>query len=176
MGAQMLAPYRASQSNRTGTVEYGGDITPPVASYAGSYQSTAIGSRGFSQGSSSAWTRSPVVQRRNRQNDLLYVYSHGGAVQSTRVPFPGGSDGMVRSSLYQTVLVRLNTFTENMGWFAAGYPRNLGWSFRVPAIKTNPTGGPTPSRMTSQQVLTKVQQVPRYSTVPRFFATKSASA
>lgn len=176
MGAQMLAPYRASQSNRTGTVEYGGDLTPPVASYAGSYQTTAIGSRGFSQGYSDAWTRSPVVQRRNRQNNLLYVYSHGGSEQMTRLPFSGGSDGGVRSSLYQTVLVRLNAFTENMGWFSAGYPRNLGWTFRVPAIKTNTTGGPTPSRMTSQQILTKVQQVPRYSTVPRFFATKSASS
>jgi len=176
MGTQALTPLRASQMNRTGMVEYEGDLPSPVSSYAGSYQSTAMGSRGFSQGSSTAWTRSAVVQRRARQNDLLYVYSHGGAEQKTRLPFPGGADGRVRSSLFQTMLVRLNDFTENMGWYAAGYPRNLGWSFRVPQIRTNPTGGSTPSRMTAQQVLTKVQQVPRYSTVPPAYATRSANS
>lgn len=176
MGTQALAPTRASQDNRTGMVEYEGDLSSPASTYAGSYSSTAMGSRGYSQGSSTAWTRSPVVTRRNRQNDLLYVYSHGGAEQKTRLPFPGEASGRVRSSLAQAILVRLNSFTENMGWYSAGYPRNLGWTFRVPQIRTNPTGGSTPSRMTSQQVLNKVQQVPRYSTVPPAYATRSANA
>lgn len=178
MGTATLAPYRVANMNKTGMVEFEGDLTPPVTSYAGSYKSTAIGSRGYSQGFSSAWTKAAVVQRRLRQNGLIYSYSHGGVTNSTRLPYPGSSDGFVRSSVFQRVFVTLHTWTTNVGWFSGGYPRNLGWSFRTPQLQFNAqtNGGSGGARMTQRPMFNKVQTVPRYSTVPPAFPTTSAKA
>jgi len=175
MTGEMLVPFRAGPTNRTGMVEFEGDLISPNTSYLRAVDQTAIGSRGFATAASTAWTRSPVVNRRNRQQGLIYNYLFGAVRQATRLPYPGEADGMVRSSSFQQDFIQgVRGWTTNLGWFQGGYPRNLGWTFRTQQIRTNPTGGPTPSRMGQAPVFTRVQTVPRYSTVPPAFQTVSA--
>lgn len=170
----MLAPYRSSPYNKTGEVEYEGDLASPETTYARAVDYTAIGSA-TEFDHSTLWTRSAVVNRFNRMNGLVYNYSYGSVEMHTRLPYPGEADGQIRVSSYQTLLTHLNDWTTNHAWFAAGYPRNLGWTFRTQQLQTNPsTGGPTPARMGAKPAFSRVQRVPRYSTVPATYATVSA--
>jgi len=175
MAQRALTPYRLSYTNKTGMVEYEGDLAPPETSYARAQDFTAFGSV-QSPDSSTAFTRAPIVARRLRQNGLEYVYSMGGETRPVRLPYPGASSGNVWSSIFQTRLNQLRTWTVNHGWYSAGYPRNLGWTFRTPQIKFNPTNGPTKAAMGPTPVFNRVQLVPRYSTVPRTYPTVASKS
>lgn len=170
-----LTPTRSPQDPRPGTVDYRGDLTPPVTSYASGRNHTAFGSREKAD-SSTAWTRSAMVDRKPRRGGLQAFYGYGAERQHLPNPYPGGNDGLVRSSAFQPFLNHLFNFHINTAWFEAGYPRNLGWTFRVNQLKTQPTGGPTRARMDVKPGFTRVQRVPRYSTVPKTYATRSARA
>lgn len=165
------------QDPQPSLVQYRGNLVPPTTSYARSVTDTAFGSReNIESQASTVRTRSAVVTRAPRMNGMRFAYGYGKEEAQLPHVYPGGNDGGVRSSAFQTFKNHLYNFVLNDGLFAAGYPRNLGLSFRVPAIRTNPTGGSTPSRMDQKPQFTKVQSVPRYSTVPAAYETRGAKS
>jgi len=157
-----------------GLVSYQGDLVPPVTSYASAAPYTPMVSVNYTP-PTTAWTQSAVVNRVPRRGGLRYFYSHGAIrMPAWRVPYPGGADGRVNSSAFQPDLVQLDTWSQHDRWFEAGYPRNLGYSFRVPQLKTQVTGGQGPGRMAQRPLFPRVQRVPRYSTTAPTYATRSA--
>lgn len=152
-------------------VSYRGDLIPPVTSYASAAANLPMRTR-LAIPASTNRTGSPVVSRADRRDGLRYFYSHGGIqmpVPSVPRPGPGG----VVSSAYQQVLVQLHDWATNNQWFAAGYPRNLGYSFRAQQLQTKASGGPTSAVMQQKPVFARVQRVPRYSVVPNRYPTRS---
>lgn len=120
-------------------------------------------------------TKSSVVFRIPRRTGHRYFYAHGGITMPVNaVPTPG--NGGVPSSAYQPILVQLHDWMVNAAWYAAGYPRNLGYSFRVHQLNTQVTGGSGPGRMQVKPVYPGVQTVRRYSVRPRVYPTKAASS
>ena len=168
-----LSGSRAPDDPPAGQVAYRGDLVPPTRSYAATLRDTAIGSH-LRVPAATAWTGSPMVHRMPRRDGLRFFFGHGGEETPTPQTRPGGNDGLVQSSAFQRVKIRLTDFILYDGLFSAGYPRNLGLSFRVPAIATQKTGGPTTARMNTKPAFTRVQTVGRYSTVPASYATRSA--
>lgn len=167
---------RASSANApAGAVTWEGDLTPPVQSYA-STGSTLANASTQPSASSTAWTRAPVVDRHNRMDGMVFAYGYGKEEAALPQTYPGGNDGLVRNSAYQTLKNHLYNFVTNRALYQAGYPRNLGLTFRVPQIRTQVTGGPHPSRMAQAPQWTKVQTVPRYSTVPQSYATRGSKS
>lgn len=156
-------------------VSYRGDVPAPTRSYAASVSETAFGST-YSAPSSEVWTRAPFVHRAPMRNGIMYAYAHGGEEMPLPVPYPGGGDGFVRSSWFQRVKVHLFNYVQYRGLFMAGYPRNLGMTFRTEQLKTQVTGGPWPAKMGPKSIYSKVQVIPRYSTVPPAYPTKSAKS
>jgi len=155
-------------------VSYEGDIAPPITGYASTAPYTPMVSR-LTVPATSAWTRSSVVNRVPRRGGLRYFYSHGGTdMPAVRVPYPGGADGRVHSSMFQRTLVTLHDWSQHNRWFEAGYPRNLGWSFRVSQLKTQRTGGSGPGAMAQRPLFPRVQRVPRYTSVAPSYVTRSA--
>lgn len=155
-----------------GLVAYEGDIPAPVTSYASAARYTPLVSVNVVPGSS-AWTKSAVVNRVPRRNGLRYFYSHGGTDMPIGIPYPGGADGRVSSSSFQRTLVTLHDWSQNDAWYIC-YPRNLGWSFRTPQLKTQVTGSAAPGTMAQRPLFPRVQRVPRASVVPPSYQTRSA--
>lgn len=155
-----------------GEVSYRGDLVPPVTSYASAAANLPMRTR-LTVPASTNRTGSPVVSRADRRDGLRYYYSHGGIQMPVNgVPRPGA--GGVLSSAHQTVLVQLHDWVTNNAWFAAGYPRNMGYSFRAQQLQTKATGGPTSAAMQQKPVFARVQRVPRYSVVPNRYPTRAA--
>lgn len=104
------------------------------------------------------------------------------------LPYGGGMDGTVRSTMFQTENVLLHDWSQytklrQAGWNATGggfftgsnpirytYP-----SFRVPQIDTRTSGGPGPvgTRMQVTPRFTAVQRVPKYTAPVRYYQTRS---
>lgn len=152
-------------------MQWEGDLVPPTTSYAASVPDAPMISR-LSVAPSSNVTNSAVVNRRPRRNGLMYFYSHG----STRMPVPGMPTpglGGVMSSAYQTLLTTLHDWVINRAWYAGGYPRNLGYAFRVDQIATKTTGGAV-GAMQPRPLFPRVQVIPRPTVTPPTYNTKSA--
>jgi hypothetical protein len=158
-----------------GTIDYRGDVTPPVTSYASAADRTPMLAR-LGLTSSTIRTRSSVVNRMDRRGGMRFFYVHGGIDMPNALPHPGPGVGGVNSSAFQPTLVQLMDWQINPRWFEAGYPRNLGLSTRVPQLQTNITGGPGRSRQTQRPLFTKVQQVQRARGVVRTYPTRAASS
>lgn len=149
------------------------EVTPPVTTYASALRNTPLFSQNQVQHSTNR-AGSMVVNRKPRRNGLRYFYSHGGIVMPRpTVPTPGA--GGVASSGFQSILVQLHDWSQNLAWFAAGYPRNLGYSTRVQQLQTNVTGGPTDASMDARPLFPKVQSVRRATVVVPRYPTKSAN-
>lgn len=156
-----------------GQVAYRGDLPAPVTTYADSQSKTPLISQNKVPPSTNR-TNAAVVQRKPRRNGLLYFYSHGSThMRVPNIPSPG--NGGVLSSAFQPILTTLHDWSQNLAWFAAGYPRNLGYVTRVPQLSTKATGGPTDSSMQAKPRFDRVQSVRRYSVVPRAYPTKSSN-
>lgn len=159
-----------------GTVEYRGDLTPPVTSYASTLPATPLASR-LSVPSTTAATRSAVVVRAPRRNGNNFFYSHGAVQMPEALPAPGARGvGAVASSAFQRDNVQLMDWQINASWGAAGRPRNLGYSTRVPQLQTNVTGGPGKSSSTQRPLFTRVQTVQRAQAKVGRFKTRSSNA
>lgn len=157
-----------------GTVTWEGDLVPPVTSYATTRAYQAPNVR-LGIPASTNRTNSAVVMRRPRRNGLRYFYAHGGLLMPLNgVPTPGA--GGVRVSAFQPWLVHLYDWITNSAWFAAGYPRNTGLTFRVPQLKTQVTGGSGPGAMDARPLFPRVQSVPRASAIVRRYPTRSSNA
>lgn len=161
-------------NSRSSEVTYEGDITPPIVSYASALRASPMISTNLTPASTGR-TSSAVVDRRPIRKGIRYFYSHG-AVEMPAPTVPTNGAGGVDVSLFQTALVQLHDWVINVGWGMAGRPRNLGLSFRVGQLPTQVTGGSGPGRMTTKQLLTGVQTIPRYPASPRRYATRSAKA
>jgi hypothetical protein len=150
------------------------DVPPPVTTYAASVLKTALWSA-VGRTYSTNKTNSAVVNRRPRMKGILPYYAHGAVIMPTLgVPTPG--NGGVANSRYQTFLVQLHTWQQNLAWFAAGYPQNLGYSTRVGVINTQVTGsGATNATMASRPLFPRIQRVPRYDVRPPRYDTRSAN-
>lgn len=158
---------------RPSTIASKYDLPPPVTTYASALRNTALFSQNQIQHSTNV-QGSMVVNRRPRRNGLRYFYSHGGVVQpAPQVPTPGA--GGVRNSLYQTILVQLHDWSTNLAIFAAGYPRNLGYTTRVSQLQTKVSGGPTNATMDTKPIFPAVQRVRRYTVQPRTYQTRSTN-
>lgn len=158
---------------RPSKIVWEGDLPAPITTYASSQRNSPLFSQNQVQRSSNR-TGSMVVNRRPRRNGLRYWYSHGGIVMpAPQVPTPGA--GGVRQSVYQNILVQLHDWSQNLALFAAGYPRNLGYSTRVPQLVTKASGGPTDATMDARPLFPRVQRVRRYSVTTPTYNTRSAN-
>lgn len=162
---------RMSGGRQGGTVEYFGDLVPPVTSYAGAYRDSITSS--LVVPSSTNVTGSAVVARAPRRNGHAFFYSHGGVPMDMPLARPGVGAGGVESSRFQPINVQLMDWQINASWHEAGYPRNLGLATRVPQPMTNRTGGPGRSEMGQRPLFTRVQNVPRARVLVRSYPTRS---
>lgn len=175
MNSNITRQSQSPMAPAAGGIRWEGDLPAPTTTYARSVTGSSFGGvQDFA--ASTVRTRSAMVVRIPRRNGIRYFYGHGGEEMPLPNPYPGGNDGQVRISMFQRFKVHLFDFVLYDGLFSAGYPRNLGLSFRVPQIRTQPTGGPTVARMQQSPRFHKVQTVGRYSTVPQSYATKAANS
>lgn len=118
-----------------------------------------------------------IVNRFSRMVGLRFL---GGVRQrETEVPPMYQSP---YSSKFNPVLVGPHLFNQwNDAWYIAypaatvmnGGKHNLGLSERVPQLVTRSSGGPGPATMGPSPRFSKVQKVPRYSTLPQQYPTTS---
>lgn len=157
---------------------YHATLEPPATSYVDTdtplkSQQPALASRPTQNAS--------LVDSRFHREGLVYSYSHGsrpsGIPQQAQAP---------QTSKYQPTNTNLFDYVTNLGWYIC-YPaasvmlgglHNLGLSERVPQLVTRNTGGPGTdrTRMLGKPQYTKVQNVPRYSTLPQNYNTTSANS
>lgn len=136
-------------------------------------------------------TWAPYVDRRPRRNGLLYAWAWGSVnmgEQTASLPSGGTYSGAVRSTNFQTSLVQLQDWSQNLKWYIC-YPmagavfqgskdvRYTYPSFRTPQPKVRTSGGPgTPGvRMQPRPRFSAVQRVSQYNTKPRYYSTQSAN-
>lgn len=157
-----------------GNVSWEGDLPAPVTTYASAQANLPMRTRLLVPPSTNR-SGAPVVNRVPRRNGQKFFYSHGGIEMPSRlVPRPGA--GGVFSSAFQTMLIQLHDWMINGAWFAAGYPRNLGYSWRNGQIDTNATGGPGKGQMQQTPVFTRIQTVRRATVNPPRYNTKAAKS
>jgi hypothetical protein len=92
-----------------------------------------------------------VVNRRNRMNGMDFLYSRGAQLKKW---FKMVATGQVESSAFQPILDSTFYADFNGALYAAGYPRNLGWSEKVPTIPPEALGI-TPSQMAPRPQFTR---------------------
>lgn len=127
-----------------------------------------------------------------RLNGLKFNWAWGANdmyAQTASLPGPGtGLNGMVRSTAFQRLLIQLHDWQTNSQWYINwnGTGGGMFWgsrperyqypSFRVAQIDTRTSGGPGPIgvRMQPRPRFTAVQQVQKYTALPRYYSTVSA--
>jgi len=117
------------------------------------------------------------VQRRNRRRGMIQLYAHGSQKRQRTMPVGGvqnGSGTVDVSSFNRTNIPPIFNGTFNGALWQAGYPRNLGFSFRVEQLRTNTTGGPGPAQMNIRPRFNRVQTIRRYNATPKAYNTKPA--
>lgn len=126
-----------------------------------------------------AMSNASFVDRRNRRNGIVYTAGRQSYKDITpQYPEP------VYSSEFQKWLIGPQVdFVQNDKWYIAypaatiafGTVRNLALSERSPQITTRSTGGPGPMGMNMEAAprFSRVQTVPRYSTMPPQYPTAS---
>lgn len=158
-----------------GQIEYHGDLTPPVSSYAASAAKSPLIST-LLVPASTVVSGAAVVNRQPRRGGHRFFYSHGAVPMPPALPGSGPGIGGVFSSLFQRFNIQLMDWQINTSWYESGYPRNLAWSTRVPQLQTNVTGGPGKSQQTQRPLFTRVQTVPRATVRVRSYPTKAAKS
>jgi hypothetical protein len=154
-----------------GNVAYRGDLPAPVTTYASAAANLPMRAR-LNVPPSTNLDGSAVVNRVERRAGHRYWYSHGGVTMPMPgVPRPGA--GGVFSSSFQQTLVQLHDWMINLEWYAAGYPRNMGYSFRAQQVQTRTTGGPTAAAMQQRPLFPKVQTIKRYTVATPRYPTRS---
>lgn len=168
----MAGLVRMSDQRPSSTIASKYDVPPPVTTYASSPSRTPLMSQNQVPASTNR-SGSMVVNRRLRRVGQQFFYSHGGVSMPT--PISGAAEGGVVNSRSQMVNVQLMDWQKNTEWFAAGYPRNLGYVTRVAQPQTNASGGNGSSVMASKPIFPKVQKVPRYQAIPPSYPTRSTN-
>lgn len=158
---------------RAGLVSYEGDLPSPVTSYASNQRTSPVTSVNIVP-ATNAWTASSVVNRIPRRKGLRYSYGYGTV--DMPAPYPSGGNRGVNSSSFQRYNSQLTAYSQNDAWFEAGYPSNLGLTFKVPQLQTQKTGGSGPGQMASRPLFTRVQRVRRYTTLTPQYKTQAAKS
>lgn len=96
-------------------------------------------------------TGSAVVNSKFRTAGMSYLYSCGAQFKKW---FKMTATGQVESTKFQPLLASTAFFMGNGTLYAAGYPRNLGWSEKVPTIPKEALGI-TGSQMASAPRMTR---------------------
>src|SRR5512147_1892368 len=108
-----------------GNVEYRGDLTAPITTYASAVPGMPMTSRLYVPATRNI-TNSAVVTRAPRRGGMRSFYSHGAVPMPNALPRPGATGvGNVQSSAFQPYNVQLMDWQINPSWHEAGYPRNL---------------------------------------------------
>jgi len=153
-----------------------GELEPPATQYVTS--DTPLKSVDVVPSTPTSESNASVVKRALRTVGLRFL----GGVQHREAPVPQMYDSPY-SSKFNEILIGPHLSAQfNDKWYIA-YPaasvmngglRNLGLSERVPQIVTRASGGPGPATMLPAPKFTRVQNVPRYSTLPQQYPTSSA--
>lgn len=124
-----------------------------------------------------AQSNASVVNRADRRNGIINT----GGRQLRKLPTPQYNDPVYSSEFNKSLIGPQVDYTINDDWYIA-YPaasvmfgglRNLALSTRVDQLQTRTTGGPGPAAMGAAPRFRRVQQVPRYSTMPQTYPTTS---
>lgn len=135
--------------------------------------------------------RSPIVSRKPRRDGILQAWAWGAVdmgEQTASLPSGGAYSGAVRSTNFQTSLVQLQDWSQNLKWYIC-YPmagavfqgskdiRYTYPSFRTPQPQVRLSGGPgsVNVRMQARPRFSAVQRVRQYNTAPRYYSTQSAN-
>lgn len=155
--------------------QFYGTMPMPATQYAGTV--TALSSLDVVPSVRTVASNASIVDRRSRRNGLQYTAGR----QSMKNQLPQ-ENRPIRSSKFQQWLIgpQVN-YIQNLDWYIAypaatvmfGGDRNLALSTRVDQLVTRATGGPGPSSMRPAPRFSRVQQIPRYSTVPRMYPTQT---
>lgn len=125
-----------------------------------------------------AASNASIVMRALRTVGLRFL----GGVQHYDTPVPQMYDSPYSSKFQQILVGPHLSASFNDKWYIA-YPaasvmngglHNLALSERVPQIVTRSTGGPGPAAMGPAPKFTRVQNIPRYSTMPQQYPTQGA--
>jgi hypothetical protein len=155
--------------------EFYGNMPMPATQYATSV--TALQSLDITPAVRTIASNASVVDRHLRRNGLVYTAGRQSDKNTPpQIPRP------VLSSVFQKWLIgpQVNYILNN-DWYIAypaatvmfGGDHNLALSTRVDQLTTRTTGGPGPSQMGAAPRFKRVQQVPRYSTIPPMYPTQS---
>lgn len=168
-----INPTLASQ-----TVYHGkyGELTPPATSYATSV--APLKSVNVVPSTPTTQANASLVNARFHRDGLVYVGEFDDRDEITpQINRPVGS------SKFQPHLIGPRTnLVQNLKWYICypaatlmnGGQHNLALSIRVPQIVTRQTGGPGSGAMRPYPRFSRVQRIPRYSTAPLAYQTKSA--
>lgn len=153
-----------------------GELEPPATQYV--LSDTPLKSVDVVPSTPNSKSNASVVSRALRTVGLRFL----GGVQHRKADIPQMYLSPY-SSKFQDILTGFHLSAQfNDAWYIA-YPaasvmngglHNLGFSERVPQIVTRSSGGPGPATMLPAPKFTRVQNVPRYSTMPQQYPTQSA--
>lgn len=143
-----------------GVIEYRGDVPAPDTTYAAAISASPFGGRLRVPASRASVTTTPVVSRLNRMRGII-AHVLDGAVRMPPATIVGPGYGKTRGSVYQPFDVHRSTWIENRGLHQAGYPRNLGLTFRGPQRLDTASGAGGDSVMQPRPLWRGVQQIGR---------------
>ena len=120
------------------------------------------------------------------RKDKMTGYTPTGGHRMESMPIPQMYNSPPSSKYQEWFAGPIVNYVINLFLYRAGYPaatvmnggrHNLALSTRVDQLVTRTSGGPGKAQMTtSQRRFNRVQQVPRYSTMPRSYPTQSAES
>lgn len=179
----------AEQANASLNV-YNAELVPPATSYTG--VRTPLTSN-YREPTIAPKVRAFFKNNHFRLDGLLNAWSWGAVnmkpyIQSLPGEGSAGLNGVVRSSDFQTSLVRLHDWQMNRNWYIMWNASGSGMfrgskdiryqypSFRVSQINTRTSGGPGPVGMSMQPRprFTAVQRISKYTARARYYNTTSA--
>lgn len=156
-----------------------GEMPVPATSYVTS--TTALKSLEVVPSLPTARSNASVVDR----HDKMTGYTATGGRQNYETTVPPMYDSPYSSKFQSWLMGPHVNYILNGFLYRAGYPaatvmnggrHNLALSTRVDQLVTRTTGGPGPARMNSQPRFNAVQNIPRYSTMPKAYPTQGAQS
>ncbi len=181
--------FYAERANASLAV-YNAELVPPATSYA--TVKSGLSTHQYRTPTIAPKVRAAYVDRHLNRKGLVYAWSWGGVnmgAQTSSLPFGGGNDGTVRSTMFQTALVQLHDWSQYLnirqaGWNATGSGMFAGskpvryqyHSFRTPQPEVRTSGGPggIGVRMQPRNRYSAVQRIQKSTTSIRYYNTRSA--
>lgn len=156
-----------------------GEMPVPATLFATS--STALRSIDVTPSVPNSASNAAVVDRHNRRNGTVSTAGR----QSYETPVPPMYNSPYSSKFQNWLMGPQVNYILNACLYRCGYPaatvmnggrHNLALSTRVDQLATRTSGGPGKSVMTqSQRRFSRVQSIPRYSTMPKAYPTQGTA-